>query len=92
MNGNLERDIILARFDSGREELREKVGIRRFEMRGPGLRSFVAEKYMAIIGGDGAGEVALIHLLTMESIGVVVGGAGKGGKVIGGHGKMEKMR
>lgn len=89
MNGNLERDIILARFESGREELREKVAIRRFEMRGPGLRSFVAEKYMAIIGADSAGKVALIHLLTTESIVVVIGGAGNGGKVVGGHGEKE---
>lgn len=87
---NLLFKIFLTSFESSCEELGERIGVGAFNTRGPGLMRFVAEEDVAVVGGDGASETALVHLGTLKpKLDVVIFGNSDGGEVLrrsgGGH-------
>lgn len=53
LNTNLDVNIVLASFESRREELRERIGLRILDSGGPGLGALVAEEHVAVVGVDG---------------------------------------
>lgn len=64
---DLDGELILAGFESTGEELGERIGLSTLDARDPGLRALVAKEHVAFVGVDGAGQVALVHLLSPEA-------------------------
>ena len=76
---NLDFDVVLASFEGSSEKLGKRIRIGLLNARRPRVVTLVAEEHVAVVGIDGAGEFALVHLRSLEPKLDLIGGGGGGG-------------
>lgn len=90
---DLQLDIVFASFESGGEQLRERIGDGILHARRPRLVRLIAEEHVALVQVNGPGDVGLVHLASLEAeLGVLIDGGGEALRFSGHSGAGRRLR